>query len=914
VHGEAKVTAIRVEDVLQQELLQIESARDLRLGKNPERPAAEKSLIGLAFSGGGIRSATFNLGVLEALAQARLLRAFDYVSTVSGGGYIGGWLMAWMHHQQIGIREIEDSLSPHKHTPASAADPPQLHFLRNYSNYLTPRKGLLGADFWSFAATYIRNTVLNQIILILLLLSVLLLPRALVYVPNRLEALENFTQHALKAQVTALSLAFLLVGLAVTFMGLNLLWVDPQTTKTPPWYAKQWAVQLVIVVPLVMSAALVSYGISNYIGYGILDNPLWDPPLLGLVLYFGWWASAFLIRKLIRAKRGMSDAAAPSASLVLITAAVTGALVGYLFLPFGKFLTPPPPPLDDYFNWRIFAFGTPAFVLVMLLAGTLHIGLMGRGMSDGHREWWARLAGWLMIYTICWLLLFLLAVYVPVGLSLLWAAHFPKLFTTGTLLWLISTVYGVLFGKSKDTGVINPTAPITKKALGYLARLTPYIFILGLLSVLSVLAARVALVLTGDSNSMSQLPYAFSGPSVLVACLVLFAAAFLLSWRVNINEFSTHHAYRNRLVRCYLGASVPNRQAQVFTGFSESDDLPLGALEIPSGSVEPKDARPLPILNTSLNVVRGKELALQTRKARSFAFTPLYAGFTREAIGGTDWQSAYAPTKDSGAKQPGCEKGISLGTAVAISGAAASPNMGFYSQPALAFLMTLFDVRLGWWIANPSKQKNWPVGGPRVGFFWLLRELLGSTSDDSGFVYLSDGGHFENLAVYELVRRGCKLIVVGDASCDPSSGCGDLHNAMERCRTDFGVEIELDPIATKRQNGLAQSHFAVGRIRYSSSSVDDGVIVYLKPALVVGDPSDVIGYATTNPRFPDDITANQWFDEAHFENYRALGQVTGNAAEKTIRQAVDSLMTRSVPGECFTSLTEASPKIAIVTT
>jgi hypothetical protein len=550
------------------------------------------------------------------------------------------------------------------------------------------------------------------------------------------------------------------------------------------------------------------------------------------------------------------------------------------------------------FNWHIFAFGTPAFILVMLIAGTLHIGLMGRGMSDAHREWWARLAGWLMIYAICWLLLFLMAVYVPVGLSMLWAENFHKLFTSGTLLWVISTAYGVLFGKSGDTGVINPEAPITKKALGYAARLTPYIFILGLLSALSLLAARVALVLTGDSNPMSHLPLAFSGPSVLVACLALFAAAILLSWRVNINEFSIHHAYRNRLVRCYLGASVPNRQAQVFTGFSESDDLPLGMLEIPSGSVEPKDARPLPILNTSLNVVRGKELALQTRKARSFAFTPLYAGFTRESVGGTDWQSAYALTSDSGAKQQGCENGISLGTAVAISGAAASPNMGFYSQPALAFLMTLFDVRLGWWIANPSDQENWPVGGPRVGFFWLLRELLGTTSDDSGFVYLSDGGHFENLAVYELVRRGCKLIVVGDASCDPTSGFGDLQNAMERCRTDFGVEIELAPIETERQNGLAKNHFAVGKIHYSSSPADDGVIVYLKPTLVAGDATDVVGYATTNPDFPDDTTANQWFDEAHFENYRALGQATGNAAEKTIRKVVDCLMTRTGPSEC----------------
>jgi hypothetical protein len=339
-----------------------------------------------------------------------------------------------------------------------------------------------------------------------------------------------------------------------------------------------------------------------------------------------------------------------------------------------------------------------------------------------------------------------------------------------------------------------------------------------------------------------------------------------------------------------LGASVEDRRAQPFTGFSDADDLPLSELQILEGSKDPKDARPLPILNTSLNVVRGKELALQTRKARSFAFTPLYAGFTREIIGGSEWQSAYASTKDSGSNQKGCEQGISLGTAIAISGAAASPNMGFYSQPALAFLMTLFDVRLGWWIANPMNEKTWPIGGPRLGFWWLLRELLGATNDDSRFVYLSDGGHFENLAVYELVRRGCKLIVASDASCDPSAGFGDLYNAIERCRTDFGVEIELpDAILTQRQNGRAQTHFAKGTIHYSSLPEENGTIIYLKPTLVANDPPDILGYTATNPNFPDDTTANQWFDEAHFENYRALGEVTGNDAESAIREAIVQL-------------------------
>jgi hypothetical protein len=641
--GEANMSSTNIEDVLQQELSQVETARKLRLGENPQRPHPKHNLVGLAFSGGGIRSATFNLGVLQALSQAKLLRAFDYMSTVSGGGYIGGWLMAWMRHRKIGIKEIEKELGSRSYSTKNAADPPELHFLRNYSNYLTPRKGLLGADFWAFVSTYLRNTILNQIILILLLLFVLLLPRTIVYIPNLLEGLEISTCFVCLAQTYAVGLAIFFAAVAVFFMGMNLVWVDVRSAESYPWYTGQFAIQVVIVIPLMMSAALVSYGIGYYVrDQDALENPWLYALLLGMSIYFLLWLGALVIRRIVQPRIGVVNPAGPAVPLVLITAAITGVLVGYLFIPFGKFVNPPPPPLDNFSNWHIFAFGTPLFVAIMLLAGTVHIGLMGRGMSDSHREWWARLAGWLLIYSIVWLFLFVMSIYVPVLIARLWSIRHPAI-TSGTLVWLVSTVYGVLFGKSKNTGVRNPSAPIPRKLLGYAARITPYIFILGLLAALSLLADKIALIVTNDPNCMYQLPYAFSGPAVVIACLVFLAAAFALSWRVNINEFSIHHAYRNRLVRCYLGASVKDRRAQPFTGFSDADDLPLSELQIPEGSTESRFARPLPILSTSLNVVRGKELALQTRKARSFAFTPLYAGFTREIIGGSEWQSAYAP-------------------------------------------------------------------------------------------------------------------------------------------------------------------------------------------------------------------------------------------------------------------------------
>ncbi|MGI8957681.1 MAG: family 16 glycoside hydrolase, partial [Chthoniobacterales bacterium] len=137
--------------------------------------AHKKQLVGLAFSGGGIRSATFNLGVLQALAQMRLLGEFDYLSTVSGGGYIGCWLMAWIKRR--GLKDVQAALSPEWVKQPGRKEPEEIHFLRRFSNYLTPRLGWLGADTWTVIATYLRNLILNLIVLIAAMTVLLLFPR-----------------------------------------------------------------------------------------------------------------------------------------------------------------------------------------------------------------------------------------------------------------------------------------------------------------------------------------------------------------------------------------------------------------------------------------------------------------------------------------------------------------------------------------------------------------------------------------------------------------------------------------------------------------------------------------------------------------------------------------------------------------
>jgi predicted acylesterase/phospholipase RssA len=906
-----------IKEVLDAELRQVETSRVLRLGKDAARPAAAESLIGLALSGGGIRSATFNLGVLQALARSRLLRSLDYLSTVSGGGYIGGWLMGWMHHQSIGIQKVEEHLSAAPDSPCESADPPEVHFLRDYSNYLTPRRGLLGADFWAFAASYLRNTFLNQIILLLALLSLLLLPRSFVYLLHLLERAENGLrgrsfgnlQDFLKSQYFALGLGVLLAFLAVVFIGMNLVSVDPRRKRRDCWFTHQWTVQVLIVMPLFLSCAFLTYGLGNFLSdWQIVEHPLYRAPLVGVALYFGLWAFALAVRSAVRAAIKSTGNGGPQVWLLLATAAVTGAISGYLLVPFAKIAFPHAPGVP-FSNWHAMTFGTPAAIVIMLISGVLHIGLMGRGMTDAHREWWGRLGGWLLIYAFCWFFLFLISIYFPPEMSALlrWEQqHHPShpLTFTGILAWIASTAYGVAFSKGDRSG--QPTLDVTYKQrlLHYLAKAAPYAFILGLLLGLSLLAAAISHSIKELSCAAGVQPPALAvqsdscfHPGVPLTCVLLFMLAVIVSWRVDINEFSIHYLYRNRLIRCYLGASVPDRRAQPFTGFSDADNFPLSALRIPEESENPRDARPIPIVNTSLNVVRGKELALQTRKARSFAFTPLYGGFTRQQPDRKAWESFFDRTERAGCLLPGYKDGITLGTSVAISGAAASPNMGSYSEPSLAFLMTLFDVRLGWWIGNPAGKK-WTKGSPAIGFYWLLRELLGSTNDDSQYIYLSDGGHFENLAVYELVRRRCKLIVACDVSCDPGFALGDLHNAIEHCRTDFGVEIALDddgslkPRADENGDVRSKVHFVTGKIRYNPDSpTEDGTIIFIKPSLMAGDPQDVLAYAKTNPHFPNDTTADQWFDESHFENYRALGQAAGASAAETIRTEIKRILT-----------------------
>jgi hypothetical protein len=243
-------------------------------------------------------------------------------------------------------------------------------------------------------------------------------------------------------------------------------------------------------------------------------------------------------------------------------------------------------------------------------------------------------------------------------------------------------------------------------------------------------------------------------------------------------------------------------------------------------------------------------------------------------------------------------KGISLGTAMAISGAAVSPSMGHYSSPAVAFLMTVFNVRLGQWLGNPRHNDSWKNLGPQIGLLYLFSELFSMTDDRRRYVYLSDGGHFENLGLYELVRRRCRYIIVCDAGQDKALKFDELGTAIEKCRIDFGIDIDIDvdPIRFAENRGYSKAHCVVGKIKYDKFGPEEshGFLVYIKASLTGDEPTDVIGYAARNEKFPHQSTSDQWFDESQFESYRALGR---HIAESVFEPLGDSQAISKWPNE-----------------
>ncbi|HEY3303329.1 MAG TPA: patatin-like phospholipase family protein [Candidatus Binatia bacterium] len=871
------------------------------------------NLVGLAFSGGGIRSATFNLGILQGLADLGILRFFDYLSTVSGGGYIGSWLAAWIWHERTspggGLAAVEKQLKPalvaRRPQSTKPEEPEAIFHLRRYSNYLTPRLGFFSQDTWTGIAIYVRNLLLIQLILVPSLAFVLLIPKILT------KGFQEVSSDRLLWTGMAALLLAAVVALVSVASALNRLRMAQER------HFHLWKLQWLICVPLAAAALIFSwlFGMQRL---GLAELP----PLASLTrllladsswAYLGWALTLGILNVLVFIVCAAWHRAESNYLRRIAADFVAGAVAGILLcvlLRFGLW-----PWAGRGRLWDVLGWGPPIFLIVFLLAVSVQVGLRGVTESDEAREWRASMGAWLLIYALLWSGVFAISFYGPLAWQLL--GDWAKTKNTLILSWIGSTVAAILAGKSPNSG-----GPNSATKTEWVAKIAPVVAVLGLLILVASLSNEIVnqwssteptkepsikqnaglskIVGTARINSepvqvdvklqaeeaLLKKPHAThrywrgikrAKPEVIGLLLALcFAVAGVLAYTVDVNEFSLHASYRNRLVRCYLGASSgDDRNPDWITGFDPNDDFPLASLRSGLGHqhLGCYDG-PFLIVNTALNLMAGKELAWQQRKAFSFVLTPRFCG---------------GPLTDYRETEKFCG-GINLGTAFAISGAAVSPNMGYHSSGPIAFLLTLFNVRLGWWVGNPKKNDKYKNRGPKLGFPYLLTELFGQSNADRGYVYLSDGGHFENLGIYELVRRRCKYIVCCDAGADPLTTFEDLGNAIRKIRADLGVSIEIVGEMIRPQPGQSHSrwHQAIGVIRYDQvdSGESVGMLVYIKASLTGDEPADVLEHAGRHPMFPHDTTADQFFDESQFESYRKLGE---HVAWEVFRSAAPEL-------------------------
>lgn len=345
----------------------------------------------------------------------------------------------------------------------------------------------------------------------------------------------------------------------------------------------------------------------------------------------------------------------------------------------------------------------------------------------------------------------------------------------------------------------------------------------------------------------------------------LFGASFFLIWFMAPNSYSLHGFYRDRLSAAFLAKDAGNSVKPLKPKLSDLQD----------------STGPYPLINAALNIQGSAEANQRGREADFFVFTPHYAGSSLTGY------AALKGDREDGAGFETADPRLDLGCAIATSGAAVSANMGSHTVRALSPTLSLLNVRLGYWIRNPKKvlpPKNllhlvWRGFWDRA---FLLKEMLNRADETSRLLYLTDGGHVENLGIYQLLKRRCGLIFAIDAEADPEWSCSSLLKLERYARIDLGARIELpwEEIAIKSadtsheiQTGFAKCrhgpHCAVGPIYYRDGT--KGVLIYIKSSLTGDEKDYVLDYARRNPMFPHEPTSDQFFSEEQFEMYRALG-------------------------------------------
>jgi len=868
-------SVLTLQDVVDEELsvyLDERRAQNKLPSVSPKAP-----LWGLCLSGGGIRSATFCLGVLQSLMARGLLKRFDYLSTVSGGGYIGSCLSSIFAGESRGDEELglDGQSSPFVGLRKDAVNLPagetrlcvrhQMHHLRSHGEYLIPRAGILHRDFQRFLGAGGLGIFYTLMVFALaLVLAMSLLHLTFSALDPTLEALSSTNE--------------LVVAPAPASSGFVSKWTSYLTGVASAWWAQRFVTPL---ATMLSSASRHPLDLATFAIIGVV----WS---VGWVLYLRGLAKgvAGIRRKILdKTRAGWTSAemrhfrVARRYNLWSIVLAVVLTLAVSIFRSSreGTYLAA---------FWLPFSFSCGAWVAAFLAIGvgeTLRDvrNKAGRSAAPGVEAWSQARRSLYDTIGGANLLGMIASLLVPVASVLVFSlARLPNKF-------LLASV--VAIGAWWVTRGRKMVAIDQRRFLG------------------PALDGAVLFFLVLAASSVSELllkSHRANFESIALGAGVALASAILLlglvGYAFDPNRISPHHFYSDRLAEAYL-----RTDARVVADRGERH-LPLATIrddeQLELRSLAKPSKAPLHLIVAALNLADSDELVRKRMKSDHFVFSGLHVGSRT---------TGFVPTEKY---RDGRTR---LATAVATSAAAVASAAGLNTRRSIAFLATLFNGRLGLWLENPGRYS----GGrnpTRPLTFWpsrLLQEILGGVRGDGRLVNVSDGGHTgDNLGLLPLLQRRCKVIVVCDAEADPDLDFGSFGNVVRMANVELNARIEIDlgPVQRRLESPegflLSEASVLTGTITYGDEEQESEPtrLIYIKSSVSKDGesarasglptsaddarpatrdernggmlPAAVASYLRSHSGFPHQTTADQFFDDGQFEAYRALGESLGERA------------------------------------
>lgn len=939
----------RTRDLVEAEMVYLEARREnnqlTRIKQLPKEDENKKGkspndVVGLCISGGGVRSATLGLGMMQAFIKKDLLKHVDYLSTVSGGGYIGSCLTsllsaepdwrerkkpkpnhrfdaAWFGTQKDNapfFTEKDDS----EYKPLDEAElsvKQQLRHIRRHGEYLTPRKNFFGWDVNRLVGG-LTGGMLSNMFTFLLILCVIVSGHHLLF---HWSSDGRFFEHLFKP------LDYL--GAQTAYQRLDEgAWATMSTLKQLSfWFSNM----------LIPQFHLVWNGIAEHLGLAGWFAAAGGLCAVGLYIWL-----IFLPTRIVREEeQEQSFAAGDKPETVLQRPGETSVqeyrsrwfirvfnLLNYAAGPIAAYALA----LSGYFRGKMddetsylgalalpFCFSAGLFLVTQsaLVLFSFSVTKWRPQISDRlYRSFYLAMQGGVLLGLF-------ISVLIPAGIIFLFGGHSVAYWLALTLVPVGISYYFTLQALSSRAGGDGGFLPSVVNAVRM-----PMLN-LSILLVTGMAIAKVSDVLHGLAEDKICTPEAlFIGSSVLLV---------LMGILVDSNLLSLHYFYRDRLAEAYLRTIGRTANFETRTDAPANPFDPQGLPDVCLRDHEElllsdlgkgNFRGPYHLVVAAINLQGSNDLAKKTQRSDHFIFSKYYVGSPPTGYCRTD--------KYRGGR-------TKLGTAMAISAAAMASGMGALSFPASNFYMTLFNLRTGYWIENPmvQAQKHWPRDkrptSKRLFFrkvaqtvngaakwvaakalkmwdkapFWLLylgREFTGQMNASTRRVYVSDGGHSgDNLGIIPLIQRKCGLIVACDFEQDAGFQFESFYHAVRLAKSVHSADIHIDLsqlIPRKDDNGDMYSPACVaeGTVTYRDQTV--GKIIYLKSSVNLLPESDeegnrhperapayALGYLKAHSSFPHESTADQYFDDVQFEAYQALGEHLGHQGAEILKRRLKEL-------------------------